>query len=89
MSKKFKKHITYYLSLLGILTSGLILVFLAAPNIRLQITLVFLTIIFYVVWGLLHQFINHELTARIMIEYTFIGLLGASIMFFMIMGGLI
>lgn len=89
MNKKIKKHTGYYLSLLAILFSGLALVLLLSPNIRLQIMVVLLTIFFYIIWGIVHHLINHELTARIMIEYILIGLLGASIIFFMIMGGLI
>jgi hypothetical protein len=89
MYKKFKKHIGYYFSLLVILLSGLILVFLLSPNIKLQVVIVLITIFFYILWGVMHQFLNHELTTRIMIEYILVGLLGVSIMFFMIMGGLI
>ena len=89
MKNKIKKHIAYYISLLIILLSGLVLIILTSPNLRLQTTIALLTICFYVLWGTIHQLINHELTIRIMVEYILIGLLGASIIFFMIMGGLI
>lgn len=89
MYKKFKKHIGYYLSLLTILLLGLLLTFLAAPRIQLQIIIILLTIFFYVLWGILHHLINHELTGKIMVEYVLIGALGVSILFFLIMGGLI
>lgn len=89
MYKKFKKHIGYYLSLLTILIFGLILTFLAAPNIQLQIIIILLTTFFYVLWGIFHHLINHELSSKIMVEYVLIGALGVSILFFLIMGGLI
>ena len=89
MYKKFKKHLAYYISLLAILFFGLVLTFLATPNIKLQSVIVSLTISFYVLWGILHHMINHELTPRIMIEYILIGALGISILFFMLMGGII
>lgn len=89
MYKKFKKHTGYYLSLFIILFLGLFLTFIATPNLMLQVLIILTTILFYVFWGLLHHFINHELTARIMIEYILIGLLGISILFFAHMGGLI
>lgn len=87
--KKIKKHSFYYLSLLTILFLGLVLTFLAAPNIKLQGIIILLTVFFYVLWGILHHLINHELTAKIMIEYVLIGALGLSILFFIIMGGII
>jgi len=89
MNKKFKKHLGYYISLLIILLLGLSLIFLVTPNLMLQIMIALLTICFYILWGAIHHLINHELTLRIMVEYVLIGLLGASIIFFMIMGGII
>lgn len=89
MYKKFKKHEGYYLSLFIILILGLLLTFLASPNFIFQIVIILTTILFYVLWGILHHLINHELTAKIMIEYILIGLLGVSILFFARMGGLI
>ncbi|MCL5970886.1 MAG: hypothetical protein M1450_05320 [Patescibacteria group bacterium] len=86
---KFKKHLGYYLSLLTILILGLLLTFLATPNIKLQIIIILVTIFFYVLWGILHHLINHELTGKIMVEYVLIGALGVSILFFILMGGLI
>lgn len=89
MYKKFKKHLGYYLSLLIILSFGLLLTFLAIPNIQLQIIIILLTTFFYVLWGIFHHLINHELTSKIMVEYVLIGVLGVSILFFLIMGGLL
>jgi hypothetical protein len=89
MHQKLKKHFGYYLSLLAILSLGLVLILLASPNIKLQSLVISLTVFFYVLWGVLHHFINHELTLRIMIEYVLIGALGISVIFFMMLGGLI
>ncbi len=89
MNKKFKKHLDYYFSLFLILFSGLLLILISSPNIKMQSIILLLTIVFYVILGLIHHFINHELTPKIMIEYVLIGLLGVSILFFFIMGGLI
>ncbi len=89
MYKKFKKHLTYYLSLILVLSLGFILIFISSPNIIMQSAILLLTVFFYVLWGTLHHHLNHELTAKIMIEYVLIGLLGTSIIFFFIMGGLI
>lgn len=89
MNKKFRQHIAYYISLFVILLLGGILIILTSPNVFVQINIALITICFYVLWGAIHHLINHELTIRIMIEYVLIGLLGVSIIFFMVMGGLI
>ena len=88
MTKKIKKHLGYYFSILLIFALGLLLTQVFAPNLKLQITAVATTIVFYVFWGILHHKINHELTAKIVIEYVLIGSLGLSILFFIIEGAL-
>jgi hypothetical protein len=88
MKEKFKKHLAYYMSLIIMLLFGLILIFLTKPNILLQALVILLTVIFYVIWGVVHHLINHELTLRIVVEYILIGALGISILFFMLTGGL-
>jgi hypothetical protein len=87
MKKKLKKHIGYYLSLLTIFAVGFLLTIFVSPNLNLQKFIIAATIVAYVLWGILHHIINHELTHRIMIEYVLIGLLGLSILFFLIQGG--
>lgn len=86
MNRNLKKHLGYYISLLVILFLGLFLTLYASPNIILQSFLIFLTIIFYVIWGILHHYINHELTSKIVVEYVLIGTLGIAILFFIFMG---
>lgn len=87
MIEKFIKHFNYYISLLSIFIFGLAAAILASPNFTLQIFIVTLTIVIYVVWGILHHLLVHELTSKIMIEYILIGLLGLSMIFFIFMGG--
>jgi hypothetical protein len=89
MLKKLQQHLGYYLSLSAILLLGLALVLLTSPNIQSQSLVISLTVFFYILWGILHHLINHELSARIVIEYVLIGALGLSILFFMTMGGLL
>jgi hypothetical protein len=89
MYKKLQKHLGYYLSLSAILLLGLALILLTSPNLKLQSFVILLTVLFYILWGILHHLINHELSLRIVIEYVLIGALGLSILFFMMMGGLI
>ena len=89
MYKKLKKHFGYYISLSAILLLGIVLVVLTSPNIKTQSLVISLTVFFYILWGILHHLINHELSTRIVIEYVLIGALGLSVLFFMTVGGLI
>ena len=88
MNKKFLKHINYYLALITIFVVGFVLSLISFPNVNLEITVILLTIVSYVGWGVLHHHLDHELTQKIFIEYLLIGLLGVSIVFFVFMGGL-
>lgn len=87
MYKKLKKHLGYYISLIAILSFGLVLVFLTDNDPKMQSLVILLTVFFYVLWGIVHHLINHELTLRIVIEYVLIGALGLSILFFVLAGG--
>ena len=88
MKKKLKKHILYYVTLLIIFSIGFLLTVFTSPNLTLQKIVISLTIVAYVLWGIFHHYRNHELTRRIMIEYILIGLLGLSIVFFLVEGGM-
>jgi hypothetical protein len=88
MKEKLKKHVGYYVSLIAILSFGLVLIFSTRSNIVMQSFAILLTVTFYIFWGLLHHLINHELSLRIVVEYILIGALGISILFFMLTGGL-
>jgi hypothetical protein len=88
MVKKLKKHLWYYLSLLILFSIGFVVTVLLSPNFNLQKITISATIVAYVVWGIFHHYKNHELTGRIMIEYILIGLLGLSVLFFVVEGGI-
>lgn len=85
---KFNKHIGYYLSLVLILSLGLLLTF-SITDKQSQMLIIALTAFFYVGWGILHHFIHHELTPKIVVEYVLIGSLGLTLIFFLLKGGFI
>jgi hypothetical protein len=89
MFEKLKKHLAYYISMVVTLVLGLVLIFLTRPNIPLQGLVILGTVLFYILWGILHHLLNHELSLRIVIEYLLIGALGLAILFFALSGGLI
>ncbi|HZJ18072.1 MAG TPA: hypothetical protein VFD45_00425 [Patescibacteria group bacterium] len=87
MFDKFKKHIGYYLSLIVILIFALYLVVLVSPDRQLQMSIFIVITIIYVFWGILHHLLNHDLSSKIVIEYTLVGALGMSIILFLFKGG--
>lgn len=87
MSKfRFARHIWHYGALLAVLILGFFLTMQTASDKTLQLTIVLITTLFYIIWGLLHHLIEHDLTARIVVEYVLIGSLGASIVLFILLG---
>ncbi len=87
MKKRVISHVGYYVSLIAILLFGFILASLSSDK-HLQMVIVILTALFYVIWGILHHLINHDLTAKIVVEYILIGSLGLAAVFFLLKGGL-
>lgn len=88
MFDRISKHIGYYISLILILTFGFILVYVNSSNKSFQIEIVIAITLFYILWGILHHLLNHDLNTKIVIEYILIGCLGLGIMLFLLKGGL-
>lgn len=55
-------------------------------NRQIQMIMVVLAAFIYVIWGLLHHFLNHDLKTKIVIEYILIAGLGISAVFFLLKG---
>lgn len=87
MTKNAVSHVGYYISLIAILIFGFALASLT-PYKQLQMAIVILITFFYVIWGILHHLINHDLSAKIVVEYILIGSLGLSVILFLLKGGL-
>lgn len=87
MKRKLNEHNLYYISLFAILAFGLFLILSLSPNKQLQLTVFAIVSVFYVIWGLLHHYMNHELNSKIVVEYILIAALGTAIMLFLLKGG--
>lgn len=84
MIERLKLHLGYYISLITILVIGFLFVTLASPNRGLQIVAAILTTLLYVFWGIIHHLINHDLHAKIVVEYVLIGVLGITMIIFIL-----
>lgn len=86
MKQKIKEHLFYYVSLFVVIALGVILALQFSYSKQMQMLVVVMTTFFYVGLGILHHRENHDLTAKIMVEYTLIGGLGMTIVSFFLLG---
>lgn len=84
MIERIKLHLGYYTSLIAILAFGFLLLLLAYPNRDLQMAIAVLTTLLYIFWGIIHHLINHDLHTKIMVEYVLIGILGLTMIIFIL-----
>ena len=84
--KILEKHLGYYFSLVAILFFGfLTVIFLQDKSSQLLVLI--LTALFYILWGIIHHHLHHDLTAKIVVEYVLMGALGISAVFLLLKGG--
>jgi len=82
-SANIRKHVGYYTSLIVMLVLGLSLVFLTAHDKQLQLYSLIGTASSYVLWAVVHQYVHHHLTAKIVVEYVLVGLMGLTFSLFL------
>ena len=83
MLKRISEHAVYYISLVAILTLSFLLAYSSSDR-SFQIGVIVATTFFYVLWGIMHHLINHDLHTKIVIEYILIGAFGLTIIFFLL-----
>jgi len=71
-----KEHFVHYLVLLFILAFGSIAFFYFQRFPQAQIVSLFLTASFYVLWGIVHHYLEGDLHPRVVLEYAAVALLG-------------
>ncbi|MDO8582967.1 MAG: hypothetical protein Q7R51_00365 [bacterium] len=83
MFTKLIKHSGYYIALLSILVLGFLLAYNSSDR-GFQIGAIVVTTFFYILWGIMHHFLNHDLHVKIVIEYILIGSFGLAVIFFLL-----
>ena len=81
-----KLHITHYLIILAILCLGISGAMLFAYNDLLQFLFIVTMAILYAVYGVVHHYLEHDLTIKIVIEYVLVALLIVAIFVFTFQG---
>jgi intracellular septation protein A len=83
MLKRIPEHTAYYVSLVAILSLSFLLAHSSFSR-EFQIGVIVATTFFYVLWGIMHHLINHDLHTKIVVEYVLIGVFGLTIIFFLL-----
>lgn len=83
MLKRISEHAIYYVVLIIMLSLSFLLAYTSSDR-GFQIGTVVAVTFFYVLWGIMHHLMNHDLHAKIVIEYILIGALGLTIIFFLL-----
>lgn len=84
---KREKHLKYYLSLIGVIVLGLVFIVVFSPNRNLQMLSLAGLSFAYVLLGIVHHLVNHDLVLKIVVEYILIAGLGLAVTFFVFRGG--
>lgn len=84
MMQNLRSHFWYHLSLAIILVTSVLLVLQSNGDSSMQMLAVVMAGFFYAVWGVLHHYREHDLTAKIVVEYVLISSLGMTIVYFLL-----
>lgn len=76
-----KHNFLRYLILLAILFSGLLFFLLSAHNPRLQLRIIILVLFFYILWGVLHHYLDKTLTMLVFFEYLLMAVVAFTVIF--------
>lgn len=68
-----RERVSHFIILALILVGGVVAFFWVSPNSSLQFIIGIITSVSYVLWGLIHHSLQHDLHKRIVVEYILIG----------------
>lgn len=84
MLEDFEKHVIHYLILFIILGFGLLGFWYFSYQIAFQRAIVLTMAILYVGWGVVHHLLEGNLNYKIVVEYTSMALLAATLLWIII-----
>lgn len=81
-----KHHGKYHLAILLILILGVIFAYYTRENKQLEMIVLMSLASIYMLFGIIHHYLTHDLSAKIVIEYIAMGSLGITIALFVLRG---
>lgn len=85
--KKHTNHLEYYVSLGVILLAGFLLAIQFTRRADQMLTVVILAV-FYVLWGIVHHIVCHNINTKIVVEYIIIASLAIAVISFLLQIGI-
>lgn len=82
------KHVIHYSGLMVLMFLGIGVSVVTFYNRQLQMIALLCTVVAYVLWGILHHHLHHDLSSKIVIEYVLMGAFGLVVVFFFLRGGI-
>lgn len=82
--KNFAKHLTHYLTLIGILFASFAGLILFSYDKHFQLSVAVAASAAYVAWGTVHHILHKDFQFEIFLEYLAIAILGLTIIFTLI-----
>lgn len=77
----FTKHLSHYLTLIGILFAGFTGLILFSYDGYFQLSVAVATSVSYVVWGITHHILHKDFYFEVFLEYLAVAILGLTIIF--------
>lgn len=81
MIEDVKNHLLHYAILITILVIGFGSIGLFSSNKQTQLVLCVLTSSVYVLWGIIHHYMEDDINVKIVMEYFFVAFLSVVILF--------
>jgi len=87
--KYIHHHGKYNIALFCILTLGVILAYYTRDHKQLEMMVLLGMTSIYILFGIMHHYLMHDLSSKIVIEYIAMGTLGLAIALFVLKGSMI
>lgn len=82
MPTHLKTHTMYTLIFVLLLVLDAVVMYVFSPSKATELFLVSITSLAYVVWGIVHHSLSHDISVKIVIEYFLVSLLGFTVVLF-------
>lgn len=80
---KMQKHMWHYVIYAVIFCGGLSMLFFAKGNVGIEVMTFTVVAFLYIMWGMLHNYIHHQLRLQIAMEYILVAILGTILLLFL------
>jgi hypothetical protein len=81
--KYLEKHFWHYLVYAVIFCGGLSMLYFAKGNTRIEFLTFVAIACLYFMWGMLHNYVHHQLRLQIVMEYILVMILGSLLILFL------